>query len=126
MRGTLANRYMLEKNFTRHAHITNFMQGIHELPQIAVQRPHVKNIKKRENLLMKGQTDELNASFGSDYSKVFKKANDKVTGKFSIASSQRTDTKDAKQVSNIKLQFKMPFAEHQILKASRAASHEHS
>ena len=45
---------MLEKNYTRQAHISNFMQGINELPPIEVTRPVVKNIKKREKLLLKG------------------------------------------------------------------------
>ena len=86
---------MLEKNYTRHAHITNFMKGINQLPAIAVKRPEVKNVKKRENLLLKGQTNELNASFGSDHSSVFKKATEKITGKVSIpSSSSRTVSKD--------------------------------
>ena len=81
---------MLEKNYTRQAHISNFMQGINELPLIEVSRPLVKNVKKREKLLLKGQTDELNASFGSDHSSVFKAANRNINGsntKRSVASS---------------------------------------
>ena len=86
---------MLEKNYTRQAHISNFMQGINALPSISVNRPVVKNIKKRENLLLKGQSNELNASFGSDHSSVFKKASEKITGVVSIpSSSDRTGSKD--------------------------------
>lgn len=77
------HRKMLEKNFTRQAHITNFMQGINELPVIAQGRPSVKSVKKRMSLLLKGQTDALNASFGSDHSSVFKKASENITGKLS-------------------------------------------
>ena len=78
---------MLEKTFTRQAHIANFMKGINELPKIEVKRPQVKHIKKREVLLLKGQTDELNASIGSDHSSIFKKANRNLTGKVSVPSS---------------------------------------
>lgn len=43
----LLQRKMLEKNFTRQAHISNFIQGINELPTIMQGRPHVKGVKKR-------------------------------------------------------------------------------
>ena len=75
---------MLEKTYTRQAHITNFMQGINELPAIAVKRPQVKHVRKREVLLLKGQSDELSASFGSNHSSVFKKASRNITGAVSI------------------------------------------
>lgn len=78
---------MLEKNYTRHAYIANFMQGNNKLPKIDRVRPIVKNVKKRESLLLKGQSDELNRSFGSDHSSVFRKANEKITGKLSLPNS---------------------------------------
>mmetsp|Transcript_33338 Transcript_33338/g.43906 ORF Transcript_33338/g.43906 Transcript_33338/m.43906 type:complete len:103 (+) Transcript_33338:1508-1816(+) len=102
---------MLEKNFTRHAHIVNFMNGIHALPNIDKGRPGVKNVKKRESLLLKGQSDELNASMGSDHSSIFRKANEKITGKLSIPSSrEQQDDSSRTPREHIKLQFKMPLA----------------
>ena len=83
---------MLEKNFTRRDHIKNFMQGINELPAIERGRPQVKHVKKRENLLLKGQSNDLNASFGSDHSSVFKKASDNITGAPSLMSSSEKMT----------------------------------
>ena len=111
---------MLEKNYTRQAHITNFMQGINELPVIAQGRPSVKGVKKRMSLLMKGQSDELSASLGSDHCSVFKKANESITGGQQHSdrertSSDRTNTRDAKSKEHIKLQFKLPFTEHLLL-----------
>ena len=107
---------MLEKNYTRQAYISNFMQGINELPPVEIGRPLVKNVKKREALLLKGQTDELNASFGSDHSSVFKQANRNINGsmtKRSVASSD--GSQPTSPGKNLKLQFKMPLAENLIV-----------
>ena len=100
------------------------MQGINELPAIEQRRPEVKHIKKRETLLLKGQKEDLNASFGSDHSSVFKKANENVSGKPSVpsnrANSQRPDTLEMlpnKPLSPLKLQFKTPLAESLIVGA---------
>jgi len=112
---------MLEKNYTRQAHISNFMQGINALPAIEVNRPSVKNVKKRENLLLKGQTSDLLASFGSDHSSVFKKASENITGQVSIHSSsdRRTTSGDQqKELPHLKLQFKMPLVEGLIVRAA--------
>lgn len=40
-------------------------------------------------LLLKGQSNELNASFGSDHSKVFLKADENVNGKIPMVSSSK-------------------------------------
>ena len=99
---------MLEKNYTRQPHIVNFMQGINELPQISLGRPKVKHVRKRESLLLKGQSDELNASFGSNHSSVFRKANDKVTGKLSMpASSNKSAEREPDQHSPSKEYLKL-------------------
>ena len=98
---------ILEKTYTRQPHISNFMQGLNVLPEISKGRPLVKNVKKRESLLLKGQSDELNASFGSDYTSVFVKANEKITGKLSVISSNRSRQDSSALVSptsrNLKL-----------------------
>ena len=112
---------MLEKNFTRHAHVQNFRRGINELPAIGQKRPSVKHIKKREVLMLKGQSDELNASMGSDHSSVYRKANEKITGKLSIGSSSG-DSPTLRKQSHIKLQFKTPLAESLIKKARNTIS----
>lgn len=63
---------------------------------------------------MKGQSDELNASFGSDHSSVFRKASENITGMPSQKTSSET-TKEQKSKEHIKLQFKLPFTEHVLL-----------
>ena len=109
---------MLEKNYTRQPHILNFMKGINELPHIDKGRPNVKHVRKRESLLLKGQSDELNASMGSDHSSIFRKANEKITGKLSMASSRERQEWELKSpTEHLKLQFKMPLAQNTIMKA---------
>ena len=121
---------MLEKTYTRQAHITNFMQGINALPQIAQIRPSVKNVKKREALLLKGQSDDLNVSMGSNHSIIYAKAYESVTGKLSPPTSRAQSgtmlqkEKLPKSPQNLKLQFKMPIAQNLIVQA--ATSHSRS
>ena len=76
---------MLEKSFTRTLDLVNMRNSINGFPLVKpLWRPEVRQIKKRESLLLKGQSDELSANFGSERSNVFRKAYDRINGTISM------------------------------------------
>ena len=89
-------------------------------------------MKKRANLLLKGHSNDLSASYGSNHPSVFKKANDKLAGDVEISFSydrrlaaslnnsfqkkiQIQKEKDDKIKEN-KLKFRVPLAENTIIR----------
>ena len=89
-------------------------------------RPEVRQIKKRESLLLKGQSDELSANFGSERSNVFRKAYDRINGQISMPVSPNRGINPLKiQATNepiselkSKLQFRIPLVENTIIRAA--------
>ena len=78
---------MLEKNFTRNDDLIDKRNERYGLPKLDELRPEVRQIKKRANLLLKGHSNDLSASYGSNHQSVFKKANDKLAGDVEITFS---------------------------------------
>ena len=69
---------MLEKDFTRTADLIDKRNERYGLPKLEKARPEVRQVKQRVSLLMKGQSNDLSASYDSNHSSVFKKADEKL------------------------------------------------
>lgn len=96
-KGTQKSNIILEKSFTRKNFVQNIKRLVKKIPEENEGRhlPIVRNIKKRDSLLLKGQSDEMNASFNQDRSSVYRKAYDNLSGYTSKGSSpgrQPTDS----------------------------------
>ena len=111
---------ILEKTFTRGKYIKNVKKSIKQIPEEDEGRhlPIVRNIKKREDLLLKGQSDEMNATFNQDRSSVYKKAYDSLSGGNSIKSSSpspiRKETESSPTSQKGSLQFRTPILDHAL------------
>ena len=86
---------ILEKTFTRGHYIKNVRKSIKQIPEEDEGRhlPEVRNIRKRDLLLLKGQSDEMNATFNQDRSSIYKKAYDSLSGGNSLHSASSPEGK---------------------------------
>ena len=80
---------ILEKTFTRGQYISNIKRQVKQIPEEDEGRhmPIVRNIKKRDSLLLKGQSDEMNATFCQDHSSIYKRAFESLSGNSGLLST---------------------------------------
>ena len=112
-----ASNFVLEKSFTRKNFIKNIKRTVKKIPEVDEGRhlPIVRNIKKRDSLLLKGQSDEMNATFNQDRSSVYKKAYESISGYSSKGSSPKRQGSDSPSTQKkTALQFRTPLLDHTL------------
>ena len=120
---------VLEKTFTRGHYIKNVKRShiksnIKQIPEEDEGRhiPQVRSVKKRDSLLLKGQSDEMNATFNLDRSTIYKKAYDTLSGNSGSLSSsprQKHSVSPPPSAEQSKIPLRTPILDHLLRKSLR-------
>lgn len=114
---------VLEKTFTRGHYIKNVKRSqIKQIPEEDEGRhiPQVRSVKKRDSLLLKGQSDEMNATFNLDRSTIYKKAYDTLSGNSGSLSSsprQKHSVSPPPSAEQSKIPLRTPILDHVLRKS---------